>query len=129
MTKQEPPADWSVTPGEDRFFAQRMAAGIGIAAPAIPTEEQYYLQGLEANGSYGGERWLRLASLYPESINYVEFYRNDELYSVAYDEPFSVHYLSNWRQGGVKVGSQPEQWHAVIHLSNGEVIERGIRQS
>lgn len=124
MTKQEPPADWSVTPGEDRFFAQRMASGIGIDAPAIPPEEQYHLQGLEAAWSYGGERWLRLASLYPESINYVEFYRNGELYYVAYDEPFSVHYLSNWRQGGVKVGPTPEQWRAVIHLNNGEIIER-----
>lgn len=124
MTKQEPPADWSVTPGEDRFFAHRMAAGIGIAVPPIPTEEQYYLQGLETNWTYGGERWLRLASLYPELINFVEFYRNGQLYYVAYDEPFSVHYLSNWRQGGVKLGLEPEEWRAVIHLSNGEVIER-----
>ena len=124
MTKQEPPADWSVTPGEDRFFAQRMAAGLGIAVPAIPLAEQYYLQGLEANWRYGGERWLRLASLHPESINFVEFYRDGQLYYVAYDEPFSVHYLSNWRQGGVKVGPQPEQWRAAIHLHNGEVIEQ-----
>lgn len=123
MTKQEPPADWSVTPGEDRFFAYRMAAGIGIQLPAIPVEEQYYLQGLEPAQSYNGERWLRLASLYPESINYVEFYRNGELYDVAYDEPFSVHYLSNWRQGGVKVIAG-EAWRAVIHLRNGEVREQ-----
>ncbi|MEZ4727238.1 MAG: hypothetical protein R3E79_08910 [Caldilineaceae bacterium] len=124
MTKQEPPADWSVTPGEDRFFAQRMAAGLGIAVPPIPVAEQYVLQGLEPHQSYGGERWLRLASLHPESINYVEFYRNDELYYVAYDEPFSVHYLSNWRQGGVKVSGGAEAWRAVIHLRNGDVLER-----
>lgn len=30
MTKQEPPCDWAITMGEDRFFAQRMAMGLGI---------------------------------------------------------------------------------------------------
>ncbi len=124
MTKQEPPADWSVTLGEDRFFAHRMAAGLGIAVPALSFEEQYHLQGLEAHLSYGGERWLRLASLYPESINRVEFYRNGQLYYIAYDEPFPVHYLSNWRQGGVRMADGEEHWRAVIHLRTGEVLER-----
>ncbi|MEZ4865136.1 MAG: hypothetical protein R3C14_27720 [Caldilineaceae bacterium] len=124
MTKQEPPANWGVTPGEDLFFARRMAAGIGIALSPLAETEQYYLQGLEPELHYGGERWLRLASLYPESIDYVEFYRNDGLYYVAYDEPFSVHYQSNWRQGGVKIGTGQEQWRAVIYLRNGKVIEQ-----
>lgn len=124
MTKQEPPADWSVTAGEDRFFAQRMALGIGIEVSEIPLEEQYYFQGLEVNQSYGGERWLRLAALYPETINYVEFYRNDQRYYTAYDEPFPVHYLSNWRQGGVKLNRGEERWRAVIYLRNGEIVER-----
>jgi hypothetical protein len=30
ITKQEPPADWSITPGEDTFFALRMAMALGI---------------------------------------------------------------------------------------------------
>lgn len=93
-------------------------------SPSIPVKEQYYLQGLEPNQSYNGERWLRLASLYPETINHVKFYRNDQLYYIAYDEPFPIHYISNWRQGGVKVGTSVEQWRAVIHLRSGEVVER-----
>ncbi|NJN83064.1 MAG: hypothetical protein HC802_12805 [Caldilineaceae bacterium] len=36
MSKQEPPADWRVMPGEDTFFAHRMAKGIGIDVPPIP---------------------------------------------------------------------------------------------
>ena len=56
MTKQEPPADWSVTKGEDTFFAYRMAMGIGIDVPDIPEEDQYYLQGLEPEWSYDGQR-------------------------------------------------------------------------
>jgi len=123
MTKQEPPADWSITPGEDTFFAQRMAMGIGIEVPSLSRDDQYHLQGLEPQMTYGGQRWIRLASLHPESINYVDFYRNGELYYTSYDEPFSVHYQSNWRQGGVDV--QPgEEWKAVVHLRDGEVIEK-----
>lgn len=123
LTKQEPPVDWSVTPGEDTFFARRMAAGIGIALPPLPTEQHYHLHGFEPHLTYGSERWIRLASLYPETIEHVEFYRNGQLYDCAYDEPFSVHFLSNWRQGGVAV--QPgEAWRALIYLRNGDVIER-----
>lgn len=124
MTKQEPPTDWSVTQGEDEFFARRMAAGIGIEFPPMPLEEQYYLQGLEADITTNGQRWIRLASLYPESINWVDFYRDGQLYYTAYDEPFPVHYISNWRQGGVQVRSPGEEWKAVIHLRSGDVIER-----
>ena len=123
MTKQEPPTDWSVTKGEDTFFAYRMAEGIGISLPPIPADEQYHLQGFEPHLTDGGQRWIRLASLYPESINFVDYYRDGALYYTSYDEPFSVHYLSNWRQGGVPV--QPgETWRAVVHLRNGEVVER-----
>ena len=124
MTKQEPPADWGITVGEDQFFARRMAAGIGIEMPPLPVEEQYYLQGLEPEMTDGGQRWLRLASLFPESINFVEFFRDGELYYTSYDESFSVHYESNWRQGGVAVRSSDEVWKAVIHLRNGDTIER-----
>ncbi|MEZ4675120.1 MAG: hypothetical protein R2932_12845 [Caldilineaceae bacterium] len=123
MTKQEPPADWSVTPGEDTFFAYRMAQGIGIPVPELSLEEQYHLHGFEPHLRYNGERWIRMASLYPETINYVDYYRNGELYYTAYDESFSVHFQSNWRQGGVKV-APGEEWRAEIHLYNGEVIVR-----
>lgn len=124
MTKQEPPADWSVTKGEDTFFAYRMAEGIGIDLLPIPAEEQYYLQGVEPEMTDNGQRWIRLASLYPETINYVDFYRDGELYYTAYDEPFSVHFHSNWRQGGVDIQSPDERWTAKVYLRNGDVLER-----
>lgn len=124
MTKQEPPADWSVTKGEDTFFAYRMAEGIGIDLPPIPEEEQYYLQGVEPEMTDNGQRWIRLASLYPETINYVDFYRDGELYYTSYDESFSIHFESNWRQGGVDIQSPDEKWTAKVYLRSGEVIER-----
>ena len=98
LTKQEPPADWTITPGEDTFFAKRMAEGIGIDLPLLPEEERYYLQGFEPNITLHGNRWIRLASLYPESINFVEFYRNDELIDIAYDDPFMVNNETAWIQ-------------------------------
>ena len=90
MTKQEPPADWGITWGKDAFFAHRMAAGLGITVPALPLKDQYYLQGLEPNEYYRGQRWIRLASLYPETISFVDFYRDGELFYTSYDEPFSI---------------------------------------
>ena len=124
MTKQEPPADWSVTKGEDTFFAHRMAEGIGIEVPAIPKEDQYYLQGLEPDWSYDGQRWIRLASLYPETISYVDFYRDGKLYYTSYDESFPINFHSNWRYGGVDIGDDDSEWKAVVHLADGEVLER-----
>lgn len=123
MTKQEPPANWSVLPGEDQFFAWRMAKGLGLEVPPIPQDDQYVLMGLEPNLEYEGQRFIRLAALYPESVNFVEFFRNEELYYVSYDEPFPVHYESNWRQGGVESVSGDE-WRAVVHLRDGSHIER-----
>ena len=126
MTKQEPPADWGITPGEDTFFAYRMAQGIGIETPALTEEDQYYLQGFEPNMTDGGERWIRLASLYPENINCVEFYRNGEWFETAYDEPFSVNYISNWRQGGYPLRADDKEFKALIHLRDGRILERVV---
>jgi hypothetical protein len=127
MTKQEPPADWGVTAGEDTCFAHRMAKGLGIAVDDIAVEDQYYLQGLEPDWEYDGQRWLRLASLYPETIRYVDFYRNSELYYTAYDEPFAVHFETNWRQGSITVQPDDREWKAVIYLADGQVIEKVLR--
>lgn len=123
MTKQEPPADWTVTRGEDLFFARRMAEGIGIKLEPLPEAEQYYLQGLEPQMTADSQRWIRLASLYPETINYVDFFRNRQFYASAFDEPFSLHFISNWRQRGVPsvVG---DEWRAEVHLRDGRVIVR-----
>jgi hypothetical protein len=124
MTKQEPPTDWSITQGEDTFFAHRLAEGLGIAVPAIPVEEQYYLQGLEPGWEYGGQRWVRLASLYPETVDSVDFYCNDELVYTAYDEPFSMYFYSNWRQGGWDVRPEDREWKAVVRLRDGGELIR-----
>ncbi len=127
MTKQEPPADWGVLQGEDTFFAHRMAQGIGIEVPALAQQDQYYLQGLEPNRADQGQRWIRLASLYPETISYVDFYRDGELYYTSYDESFPINYQSNWRYGGVAIGNDDQKWKAVVHLANGKVLERTAR--
>lgn len=124
MTKQEPPANWGVTKGEDTFFAWRMAEGIGIDVDDIAKEDQYYLQGLEPNWSYEGQRWLRLASLYPETISYVDFYRDGKLFYTSYDECFSINFQTNWRQGPVDVSDGDGEWKAIVHLADGTVIEK-----
>jgi len=126
LTKQEPPADWRVTPGEDSFFARRMAEGIGIKLPPIPFEEQYYLQGFEPEMTVDKKRWIRLASLYPESINYVEFYKNGKLVDIAYDEPFMVNSETTWIQSPCYISHEDKEWKAVVHLRNGEIIEKTV---
>lgn len=125
VTKQEPPCDWGITRGEDLFFAYRMAEGIGLSVPDIPEEERFYLQGLEPEmEAAGGQRWIRLASLYPETIDYVDFYLNGEPVYTNYVEPFSVNFSSNWRQQAWITRPEDREWKAVIHLKNGEVLER-----
>jgi hypothetical protein len=126
MTKQEPPADWSITAGEDTFFARRLAEGLGITLPPLPKDEQYYLQGLEPHMTHDGKRWLRLASLYPETIGHVDFVRNGELVYTAYDEPFSMYFHSNWRQGPWVVRPDDREWKAEVHLRDGKLLERAV---
>lgn len=122
MTKQEPPADWSITKGEDLFFATRMAMCIGLPCEDIPEEDQYYLQGLHENQIIDNEGWIRLASLYPEKIDYVEFYRNGDLYDCCYDEPFSVNYINTWLYGSAPIKVN-DTWKAVVYLTSGKKIE------
>jgi hypothetical protein len=124
MTKQEPPTRFEILPGEDEFFALRMAEVIGIEKEVPDFEDRYYLHGLEAEMSYNGQRWIRLGSLYPESIYLVEFHRNGKLYYTAYDEPFSVHFVSTWRQEGVAFDGGGEEWVAKIYLRNGDLLEK-----
>ncbi len=121
LTKQEPPTRWNVLKGEDLFFAHRMAEGIGIEVPQLEEQDQYYLQGFEKDITYEGKRWIRLASMYPERIDFVEFYCNDELFYIAYDDPFLVNYEKTWDQKGVEC-ELGDTWKAVIHLVSGEKI-------
>jgi len=123
MTKQEPPTHWGVTPGEDTFFAARMAELVGVEGPTINPGEEFHLQGFEPHMTYRNRRWIRVASLRPETVERVEFYRNGALYWTAWDEPFSVNTRSNWRQGEVVIEGH-EAWRAVIHLRSGDIVER-----
>ena len=126
LTKQEPPADWTITPGEDMFFARRMAEGIGIQLPPINFEDQYYLQGFEPNMTVNNKRWIRLASLYPETIDYVEFYRNGKLVDIAYDEPFMVNYVWNWYQEPCIISDDDKVWEAKVYLRDGRIVIKRV---
>lgn len=123
-TKQEPPADWGVTQGEDSYFAYRMAKGIGIQLPEIAEIDQYYLQGLEPHTEYEGKRWIRLAALYSELIDWVDFYKNGMKVYTVYDEPFTLNYKSNWYQAPYFIKFDDKEWKAVIHMKNGKELEK-----
>ncbi|MAF10021.1 hypothetical protein CMK11_06170 [Candidatus Poribacteria bacterium] len=126
LTKQEPPADWSITPGEDVFFARRMAEGIGIDLPPLEPGDEYYLQGFEPDITLDGKRWVRLASLYPEKVDRVEYWRNGERIDVAYDEPFFVDYRTTWIQGPVIERADDREWRARIFQTDGAVVEKVV---
>ncbi|MGA1200002.1 MAG: hypothetical protein ACO36I_26190, partial [Candidatus Latescibacterota bacterium] len=64
------------------------------------------------------------ASLYPETINYVDFYRDGKLVYTSYDDPYSIYFQTNWRQGAVDVSAGDGEWKAFIHLTDGIVIEK-----
>lgn len=127
MTKQEPPVDWGITKGEDTYFALRMKEYLGIERAELPFEEQFYIQGLEKEMVCEGKRFVRLASLYPEKINYVEFYRNGVFLERAYDDPFSVNYMENWLQGPVEDIQAQEVWEAVIYLHDGRKVIKTVQ--
>ncbi|OON95955.1 MAG: hypothetical protein ATN31_10295 [Candidatus Epulonipiscioides saccharophilum] len=120
MTKQEVPTYWGITRGEDEFFAARMAQTIGIMDPEIPEEDQLYFQGLEDHMHSNGTRFPRVASLYPEKINYVKFYENGELVYICYDESFTFNFRCNWQQDGV-LTKDGDVWRADVYLRDGEV--------
>ncbi len=124
LTKQEPPVKWGVLNGEDKFFAYRMAQGIGIKLKEITKEEQFYFHGFEPEIEYEGKRWLRVASLNPETINYVNFYKGDELIYTCYDEPFSLFWFNNWKQNPLFIEDNKGEWTAEIVLSSGEIITK-----
>lgn len=123
LTKQEPPANWAVTEGEDRFFAYRMAMGLGIDVSPLKMNEQYYLQGLELDIQCNGKRWISVASLYPESINYVEFFINNKHIYTCYDESFSLNFNSNWHQSPIEISNE-DVIGAKIYLRDSKVIKK-----
>lgn len=104
LTKQEPPADRLITPGDDTFFALRMAKGLGMKPELPPEDEQYVLQGLDARWTVYGQYWPRRACLRPEAVQFVEFYANGDLLKTAYDEPFMMHQTTTWLQNAWQPG-------------------------
>ena len=142
-TKQEPPVDWRVTEGEDRYFAERMAEAARIARPRCPSP--YRLMGMERHMSvplfeYGtmrrrvsswmpeyslseGEmRFVRLAALYPEKVDYVEFYIDGALYQRVYDSPYTLNSMSNWSQAPVMNIPDTAEVYAVVHERDGNTV-------
>lgn len=125
MTKQEPPVYWEITKGEDQFYAMRLAEYLGIEKESLSLQEQFYIQGLEPHMTYDGKRWIRLASLYPEQINYVEFYRNGKMVGTAYNDPFMLNSVgSTWLQKPFSESIHSgETWTAKVFLVNGTKVE------
>lgn len=123
FTKQEPPADWGITRGEDEFFARRLRALI-TGSPEIKNE--YYLQGLERDNDIDGGYYVRLASLYPEQIDYVEFYEDEKLLYTAFAEPFMMYALTTWEQRPYRISENGQCFRAKIYLHGRETVERTV---
>lgn len=126
FTKQIPPADYGITPGEDLFFARRIARAVGIPLEELPFEEQFYLQGLEDLTSFHGKRVVRLAAEFPETVNYVDFYLNGEMLYRSYDEPFFLEQMTTWFATHHEVTSDDREWKAVIVLADGRTLEKCV---
>ena len=126
MTKQEPPCDWGITEGEDRWFALRMAHALGIPVEFPVPEERFYLQGLEKDMEDNGKRWIRLAALFPAEVDHVEFLRNGVPVGMSYEDPFALGSVGiNWFQppfpDRIVTG---EVWTAIITMRDGTVFRR-----
>jgi hypothetical protein len=126
FTKQEPPCDWGITKGQDFYFARRIASCLGIEISQLSNQDQFYLQGLEPHTSWQGKRWIRLTAEYPETIDYVNYYRNGELIYRSYDEPFVLFRETTWIQNPWIVQDNDKEWMAEGVLKDGRtVIKKG----
>ena len=123
-TKQIPPADYSVTPGEDTFFARRMARAIGLNVK--PLQERFHLQGLEPDQAFQGRHAIRLAAEFPEEIIKVDYFRDGQLVYSSYDEPFYCFRESTWLANPWKADPATRLWMAVVHLADGSTVEKQV---
>ena len=123
-TKQIPPADFGITPGEDLFFARRIARATGIPVKDLPIEEQFHLQGLEPWESFHGKQIIRLASEFPESVAFVDFYLNGKKFCRSYEEPFFLQPENTWMCTPRERQSEDREWKAVVTLYNGQRVEK-----
>ena len=124
FTKQEPPADWGVTRGEDAFFARRLE---DLILGREETENEFYLQGFEKDSTIDGRRYVRLASLYPEKIDFVEFFEDGRLLDLTFSEPFPLYGLTTWQQKPYLPGPGAGSFTARIHLHTGRTVEKAVR--
>ena len=124
MTKQEPPADWGITAGEDAFFAARLE---GMILGRDEGENRYLLQGLEKDSDIEGRRYVRLASLLPEKIDRVEFYEDGTLLDTAFDEPFLLYGVNTWMQKPYVPRPGAGVFRAVVYPRKGEAVPFSVR--
>ncbi len=123
-TKQIPPADHGVLPGEDLFFARRMARAVGIPVPELPMSDRFVLQGLEPERSFHGMRTIRLAAEWPETVSKVVFHGNGKPIYTSYDEPFFCWREETWIAKSWHADPAMEEWMAEVHLADGTVIRK-----
>jgi hypothetical protein len=123
-TKQIPPADYGVTPGEDLYFARRVARAVGIPVADLSSDAQYYLQGLEEHTAFNGMRAVRLACEFPEKVDYVDFYLEGKKIYRSYDEPFFVDRQSTWLAAPRAAAPGERVWEARIMLADGTIITK-----
>ena len=123
-TKQLLPSNWGIMPGEDFFFARRVARAVGIPVEPIADEDRFVLQGLDKAEGFGyGWHIVRVACEYPEEVDQVVFYLNGEKIDIVYDEPFFLNTETNWLAKYV-VPKEGDVYKAEIKLRCGEVICR-----
>lgn len=125
MTKQEPPADWRILPGEDQFFALRMMEALHI--PYQRPEDEFVLCGMEKDNVYQGKRFIRLSAMYPEMVDKVEFRLNGRLIDIAYEESFAVCRLTNYFLGPVTGIRSGDIMEARIYLADGQILSRSVQ--
>jgi hypothetical protein len=73
------------------------------------------LQGIDPRWSVGNQYWPRLASLYPETIDHVEFFDGDTLLDRSWDVPFMMFTRNTWMSHAWET-DDPSNLRAVVHL-------------
>jgi len=120
FTKQEPPTDWSIMQGEDEFFSKRLS---DIIYNTKANENEYFLHGFEKGLDINSKHFVRLASRYPEKINYVKFYEDEKLLDISYCEPFMYKSLTSWNQIPYEASKKSKKFTAEVTLHNGKILK------
>lgn len=120
FTKQEPPIDWTITKGEDEYFLIRLNDLIYNKKFA---KNRIYLQGFEPYLNIDNKFFPRIAALYPEMINYVEFFENDVLIDRQYEDPFMYKSLTTWSQLPYTPSQEKIIFKAMVYLIDGSINE------